>query len=162
MASTTDDIPRLDGSFDTSFGDPRWTALARSRSSAWFLGDDRWGPMVYLLDSPAPDGEGAGFRGHPHASDELRTVVHGPLRVGRTWLRPGTVRLQAADLAYGPELTGPDGSQELVLFADRRGFLTQCARAEDAEWDTMVRAMAERAYARFLPERGSEPAERSY
>jgi hypothetical protein len=153
MASTTEDIPRVDGHFDTSFGDPCWTALARSRSSSWFLGDDPCGPMVYLLDAPgAREDEGAGFPVHRHASDELRTVVRGALRVGRTWLRPGTVRLQAAGLAYGPELTGTEGSQELVLFADRRGFLTECTRSEDAEWDAMVRAMVERSYAGFLPE----------
>jgi hypothetical protein len=131
VAATIDDIPLLDDHFDTSFDDQRWTETGESRSSSWFLGDDLCGPMVYLLDSAPPATSEPRFPVHHHGSDELRLVVAGALQVGRTWLRPGQLRLQTAGGDYGPETTGPDGCQELILFADRRGFMPEYPRRQD-------------------------------
>jgi hypothetical protein len=133
MAATTDDIPILDDHFDTSFGDSGWLLTGESRSSSWFLGDDPCGPMVYLLDSAPPANDGPRFPVHHHGSDEFRLVFTGALGIGRTWLQPGQVRLQAAIGDYGPEMTGPDGCQELVLFPDRRGFMPEYPRQSDQQ-----------------------------
>jgi hypothetical protein len=131
VADTIDDIPLLDDHFDTSFSDQRWMDTGESRSSSWFLGEDLCGPMVYLLDSASPSTSEPRFPVHHHGSDELRLVVTGALRVGRTWLHPGQLRMQKAGGDYGPETTGPDGCQELVLFADRRGFMPEYPRQQD-------------------------------
>jgi hypothetical protein len=154
MAVTIDQIPLLEDHFDTSFGDQRWDDSGQSRSSSWFLGDDPCGPMVYFLDSAKPASEGPRFPVHHHDSDELRLVITGALRVGRTWMPPGHFRMQAANHDYGPETTGPDGCQEIVLFSDRRGFIPEYPNARDAEALGWLSGLFARQYAGFIPERG--------
>jgi hypothetical protein len=151
VAATIDNIPLLDDHFDTSFSDQRWMDSGESRSSSWFLGDDLCGPMVYLLDSAPPSTSEPRFPVHHHGSDELRMVVTGALRVGRTWLHPGQLRMQRAGGDYGPETTGPDGCQELVLFADRRGFMPEYPRRQDQEALGWLAGYFEALYAGHFP-----------
>ena len=162
MAVTTDQIPLLDDHFDTSFGDERWEQTGESRSSSWFLGDDPCGPMIYFLDSAQPAAEGPRFPVHHHDSDELRLVLSGALRVGRTWLHPGHFRMQAANHDYGPEMTGPDGCQEMVLFADRRGFIPEYPNARDEEALGWLAGYFATQYAGYIPERGAGEVTRNY
>ena len=162
MAVTIDQIPLLDDHYDTSFSDQRWGQGGESRSSSWFLGDDPHGPMVYLLDSAKPASEGARFPVHHHDSDELRLVVTGALCVGRTWLHPGHFRMQAANRDYGPETTGPDGCQEMVLFADRGGFMPEYANARDEQALGWLAGYFATQYAGYIPERGAGEIARNY
>jgi hypothetical protein len=162
VAATIDDIPLLDGHFDTSFGDPRWMQTAESRSSSWFLDDDLCGPMVYLLDSAPPSTPEPRFPVHHHGSDEVRLVVRGALQVGRTWLYPGHLRMQKASGDYGPETTGPDGCQELVLFADRRGFIPEYPRREDQDALGWLAGYFEALYTGHFPVPGLHQGARGY
>jgi hypothetical protein len=158
MAVTIDQIPLLDDHFDTSFGDPRWDQAGESRSSSWFLGEDPCGPLVYLLDSAKPASEGPRFPVHHHNSDELRMVITGALQVGRSWLHPGHFRMQPANRDYGPETTGPDGCQEIVLFSDRRGFIPEYPSARDQETFGWLAEYFATQYAGYIPEMESPEA----
>jgi hypothetical protein len=137
------------GHIDSSFGDPTWAEMPGiGKAAFWFLGDDPEGPMVVSFCSPpSPDITPA----HSHPTDQIRIILEGSFRIGRTWYGPGEIRAQEADRVYGPEEQGPEGSKQILVMANRQHWFPTFARKSDRE---MTAPMVEMLRSTFAPAMG--------
>ena len=142
---TIQGIPYDQGHIDSSFKDPRWIRVGEPHQSSageeasthaddnadeddevrlmfWFLGEDPEGPVAVCAVHPR-NPEGKTTAGHFHKSDQLRLIVEGSLRIGKTWYKAGEMRIQQANAVYGPEEVGVDGCREIMFFSRRGGLL---------------------------------------
>jgi hypothetical protein len=117
------------GHIDTSFDDPAWSEVDGMRYSLWCLSANPAGPAVVLVDAP-PGTEDVPVR--QHGTDQFRLVLAGSCRIGDTWYRTGDVRVQDAGEFFGPEVTGPEGCRQVIVFARRDACQPVYADAADA------------------------------
>ena len=92
------------------------------KTAMWFLGEEEDGPMIVCIDLP-PNTTGHVTPAHKHASDQVRIIVSGTFKIGNDWLKPGDIRFQQAGKIYGPEMTGPEGSRQILFFNKRNGVV---------------------------------------
>jgi hypothetical protein len=135
LATTTrSSVPRagLKGSFQD---DADWTHLADgSAFSAWFMADGASGPVV-LLSKNQPDVVEA--PAGAYSTDMLRMVLKGSVTVGDRTYRAGEFLATEADIAQGEVRHGPEGSWQVLLLADRRGWLP--TTVEDSSREVLPR-----------------------
>jgi hypothetical protein len=115
----------IDWTFDEGpwFGENLGEGSSASRglkSAFFFLGDDEDGPCALFIDIP-PNTTGRLTGAHKHASDQVRVIISGTFKVGNDWYKAGDVRIQEAGKIYGPEMTGPEGSRQVLFFNKRSG-----------------------------------------
>jgi hypothetical protein len=133
MAKNLQNVEYKQGHIDWSFEKGPWfepggavaegeAAQRGLKSSFWFIGDDEDGPMVVFIDIP-PNTTGRLTPAHSHASDQVRIIVSGDFKIGNDWYRAGDVRFQEAGKIYGPEMTGPEGSRQILVFSNRSGVV---------------------------------------
>lgn len=116
------ETPFRGGHFDTSVHTFPIHFSAHRLRTGWIpLGDAPDGPAVAVV--AVEPGNAFDGRAHHHETDQVRVFVEGSVQIGRTQYRPGDVRIQQAGRIYGPEHFGPDGSIELIFFANRQGML---------------------------------------
>jgi hypothetical protein len=111
-------VPRtgLTGSFD----DQGWARLSDgSKMAALFMGVPTTGPMV-LLSHNAPGAVEA--PAGTYTTETLRLILKGSCSVGDRSLGSGAWRVTDSNVAQGPVVHGPQGSMQLLFFADRRGW----------------------------------------
>ena len=110
--------PRLLGSMSE---DSSWVKLSDgSTVAAVLLADPKTGPLV-LLTNNAP-GAIEGPHGS-HATDSFRLIVKGSCTVGEREYKSQHFRATEAGVEEGPIVHGPEGSTQVLVFADRRGWL---------------------------------------
>ncbi|HTX62450.1 MAG TPA: hypothetical protein VMD28_02350 [Acidimicrobiales bacterium] len=101
-----------------SVRDEGWTSLPNgSRALAIGMGRRDIGPLIVLSRNPpgAVEAPASTYR-----TEMLRLVLEGGLSVGDRRYRAGDWRLSDAGVAQGAVTHGPEGSVQLVLFADRQ------------------------------------------
>jgi hypothetical protein len=110
--------PRLQGSI---YDDSHWTRLSDgSRIAAMLMSDREGGPMVHLSNN-TPDAVEA--PAGTCDTDVFRLVVRGSVTVGDRTYGAHQFRATEAGVVEGPVKHGPLGSTQLLVFADRRGWL---------------------------------------
>jgi hypothetical protein len=121
MAASHAPIPstaRLPGSLSH---DETWLRLRDgSTVMAVLLSDPEDGPLV-LVSNNTPGAVEAMVGGCD--TDRIRYVVEGSVTIGDRTYRRGEFRATAAGVVEGPVVHGPEGSRQLLVFADRRHWL---------------------------------------
>jgi hypothetical protein len=122
LATTFADIrhrrPRLYGSMND---DANWTRVSDgSTLCAMFMSDPESGPMV-LLSNNAPGAVEASAA--TYGTDVFRLVISGEVSVDGRIMRARQFRAVAAGGREGRIVHGPQGSTQVLVFADRRGWL---------------------------------------
>ena len=109
------------GTLSGSVDDDGWTELPNGSSAAAIaIGHPETGPMIVLSRNPpgaqeAPEGV--------YHTEMLRLVLKGSVSVGDRSYREGDWRLTDSDIRQAAVTHGPEGSTQLVFFADRRFLL---------------------------------------
>ena len=127
-------IKAVQGHIDSSFDDDRWMLAPGGsgiRLNFWFMGDDPDGPVVACSVYP-PNPEGAeNAPAHSHSSDSIRIIVEGSFKVGAKWYEAGQMRIQDAGRIYGPEVVGPNGCKQIIIFEKRSSVFPNYVKDED-------------------------------
>ena len=127
-------IPVSQGHIDSSFDDDRWMTLEDHpglRLAFWFMGDDPDCPLVSCgVYPPNPDGR-ENAPAHSHPSDSIRIIVEGSFKVGTQWYKAGQMRIQDAGRIYGPEVVGPEGCKQVIIFEKRSAMFPKYVRDQD-------------------------------
>jgi hypothetical protein len=113
-----------------SFLDEDWARLSDgSKVAGLVMGDQVRGPLILLsrnapnvVESPAGS----------HSTEILRIVLTGSCAIGDRSYGPGSWRLTDVDVNQEAVVHGPEGSTQLVLFGDRRGWLVDTGVAREA------------------------------
>lgn len=152
MAKNMQNVKYQHGHIDWSFDSGVWfddgcrAAAAGGRalkSAFWFLGDDEDGPMVVCVDLP-PNTTGHVTPAHKHASDQVRIILSGTFQIGNDVLKAGDVRFQEAGKIYGPEITGPEGSRQILIFNKRMGVVADYVKTgKEPAGDALLKLIAE-------------------
>ena len=109
----------LDGGFDTS---EQWDAIAPGvRMAAGLAGEPTCGPVFVFLDCAAA-AEAVPVRSI--GSETIVAPVSGSIDVAGATMAQGDVRVEEADVEHPALISGPDGVQLVVIFADRRALRT--------------------------------------
>jgi hypothetical protein len=131
--------------FSGSFRKHRWATLSDgSRIAGIVMGDRLTGPMLVLShNKPGVAEAPAGA----HSTEVLRFVLEGTCTIGDRSYGPGAWRMTDAGVVEGPVVHGPEGSTQLVLFADRRGWIPDAAvegsaRESDARFAEIAAVLA--------------------
>jgi hypothetical protein len=105
----------LDGGFDTS---GHWDEIAPGvRMAAGLAGEPTCGPVVVLVDGAA-GAEVAPARSL--GSETIVAPVSGSIDAAGVGLGQGDVRVEEADVEHPALVAGPDGTQVVLIFGDRR------------------------------------------
>jgi len=154
-------IKAIQGHIDSSFDDERWMPAPGESDrprNYWFMGDDPDGPVVTCsIYPPNPDGK-ENAPAHSHSSDTIRIIVEGRFKVGTKWYETGEMRIQDAGRVYGPEVVGPDGCKQIIIFEKRSSMFPDYVK----DSDTRARAAGKEAFnkqmAPFRQPRAARPA----
>jgi len=156
-------IKAMQGHIDSSFDDDRWMSAPNGsggRFTFWFMGDDPDRPVVTCsVAPPNPDGLETA-PAHSHSSDTIRIVVKGRFKVGTKWYEAGEMRIQEAGRIYGPEVVGPDGCKQIVIFEKRSSVTPKYAndKAEGVREHAAVADHIREMMAPFSQPRAARPA----
>jgi hypothetical protein len=114
------------------------------------LGDEVRGPAICLTALP-PGADTGARHTYAHASDSLRMQLSGDMSIGEDRYRPGDFRFQRGGLPYPGDSrsSGPFGSWQMVMLADRRGVRVRLAD-EDAPKDPVAMVSRDAEGARLL------------
>lgn len=102
---------------DTSWSDiPEETLPSGVRMRSYRIGmpGDEGAPTVFRVTFPP----GMVVPVHTHACDYSEIIESGAQRVGRTWFRPGDIRVVKAGTYYGPIEVGDEGATVMLIFRD--------------------------------------------
>ncbi len=79
-----------------------------------FMGEN-WEKGPWIVPNKFPPNTSAGRHSHPN--DTIYIVMRGSLTFndGTGWYKPGDVRWVRADHCYGPEESGPDGCEFILV-----------------------------------------------
>jgi hypothetical protein len=107
----------LDGGFDTA---ETWDAIAPGvRMAAGLAGEPACGPVLVFLDCAAA-AEAVPVRSI--GSETIVAPVSGSIGAAGTIMAQGDVRVEEADVEHPALVSGPDGAQLVLIFADRRAL----------------------------------------
>jgi hypothetical protein len=137
LATTFSEIPeqrpRLYGSL---YDDAQWSTLSDgSTIGAVFMSDPESGPLV-LLSNNSPGAAEAPLA--TYGTDVFRIVMKGQVTVGDRVYIANDFRATEAGVVEGPVVHGPEGSTQVLVFADRRGWLPSAEGSMDADIATRL------------------------
>jgi hypothetical protein len=105
----------LDGGFDTS---EQWDEIAPGvRMAAGLAGEPTCGPVLVFVDCTAGT---EAVPVHSIGSETMVAPVSGSIDAAGVTMSQGDVRVAEADVDHPALVAGPDGSQVVIIFADRR------------------------------------------
>jgi hypothetical protein len=108
----------LDGGFDAS---DAWDEIAPGiRMAAGIAGEPTCGPVLVFLHC-APGREAVPARSI--GSETIVAPVFGAVEAAGATLTQGDVRVEEGDVEHPALVSGPDGAQLVLIFADRRALL---------------------------------------
>ena len=121
FVTTFAETPERFASIPGSLDDDTWTVLSDgSAVAAVFLEGPEDGPLVVMTRN-APNAVEA--PAGAYASDRLRLILQGDCRIGDRTYGAGQLRITAAGVSDEAIVHGPSGSTQLLILADRRGWL---------------------------------------
>jgi hypothetical protein len=121
LAATFAEIPSPARLFGSIHDDADWAELSDgSRVAAVFLDNAVSGPMVLLTNNApgvveAPAGS--------YGDDRMRLIMKGSCTIGDREFHAQDFRATEAGIVEGPVVHGPEGSSQVVVYADRRHWL---------------------------------------
>ena len=129
------------GHIDASFSEAQtWEPVGASHLSMTLLGVHEAGPVVILQRTPP------GAPATPPmtlGSDAFRCVIEGSYDLGGRVLEMGDTLVRAAQRPWEAAVAGPQGVDEVIVIADRRGAAASVGTG-DSEWADTVDAIVER------------------